>query len=464
MRRPWATARHARVGLVGAIAAALLALPFDAQAQIKSQIVASGLSVPLAFIPDPVLPDTFYIVQQDGLVRTLQGGLLLSTPFADLTGRVGFGGEQGLLGMAFSPVDSNRVFFSYTDNASPRANVVSRFQRSSSMTPQIDPSTRLDLLWPTTGQRFIPQPFGNHNGGNIAFGPDGYLYIARGDGGSGNDPNNRAQTPTVLLGKILRIDVNVPDTNPDGMVIPADNPFLDGNPISAAPEIWAFGVRNPWRFTFDNFGIGATNALIIGDVGQNTREEINYEPAEPRRTQLRMANTRGADPQARRQPADDAGIYTAHRSDSRLSPSAGPVGHWRVRVSRSGTRVGIYRALLLLGLLHLADVVSRAHDQSDDRGSDRRRCAGTHQRVGRRAGRRCVLRPRPPGRAVSRDLLGPHPQDRPDVRRDHFQHPGPHDRGGLERSSLRASPSPTRTIRRAAGPSRGTPRTPRWCR
>ena len=273
MRRPWATARHARVGLVGAIAAALLALPFDARAQIKSEIVTSGLSAPLGFIPDPTLPNTFYIVQQGGLVRTLQNGMLLSTPFADLTGQVDSLGERGLLGMAFSPVDSNRVFFSYTLNNGLGSNVISRYRRMASPTPQIDPATRLDLLW-SNGQRFIPQDNGNHNGGDIAFGSDGFLYLTRGDGAA-----NTSQNTGSLLGKILRIDVNVDDDHVAGLIVPPDNPFLDGVPVTAPPEVWSFGWRNPWRFSFDNFGTGATGALIVADVGASSREEISYEPA-----------------------------------------------------------------------------------------------------------------------------------------------------------------------------------------
>ena len=241
---------------------------------LKSEVIATGLVAPLGFVPDPTLPDTFYIVQQGGLVRTLQGGVLLPTPFADLTAQVDSLGERGLLGMAFSPVDSDRVFFSYTLNDGIGSNVVSRYRRSASPTPQIDPATRFDLLW-STGERFIRQPFGNHNGGDIAFGPDGYLYVSRGEGGDAT----HAQNSDSLLGKILRIDVDVPDSHPAGLEIPPDNPFLDGVPVTAPPEVWSFGWRNPWRFSFDNFGAGATGALIVADVGAATREEINYEPA-----------------------------------------------------------------------------------------------------------------------------------------------------------------------------------------
>jgi len=125
----------------------------------------------------------------------------------------------------------------------------------------------------------VPQPYYNHYGGRIAFGPDGFLYVGLGDGGSGDDPGHRAQNPLELLGKMLRIDVNVPDTHPTGYQVPATNPFASAAPMAARPEIWALGLRNPWRYSFDDPARGGTGALVIGDVGQNRWEEIDYEPA-----------------------------------------------------------------------------------------------------------------------------------------------------------------------------------------
>jgi glucose/arabinose dehydrogenase len=270
-----------KAAVLATIAAAIVAVvPSDAHAQLRTQLVANGLSQPLAFVQDPGLPNVFYIVQQSGRVRILQDGVLQSNDLADLSGLISCCGERGLLGMAFAPdaASSGRVFFAYTNPSG--ATVISRFRRVTSPTLRVDPATRLDLLW-STGERFIPQPFANHNGGHLAFGPDGYLYIGKGDGGSGNDPQNHAQRADSLLGKMLRIDVNVLDTDPEGpngMRVPPDNPFRDGVPISAMPEIWAFGLRNPWRYSFDDVGPGATGALIIGDVGQGAREEISYEP------------------------------------------------------------------------------------------------------------------------------------------------------------------------------------------
>ncbi len=156
--------------------------------------------------------------------------------------------------------------------------VIARFSRSTANPLAVDPSSRFDLRWPN-GNRFITQPFANHNGGNLAFGSDGYLYIGLGDDGSGNDPNNNAQNPNSLLGKMLRIDVGVADSDPAGYRIPPDNPFVRGVPIAALGEIWAFGLRNPWRYSFDNAALGGSGGLFIGDVGQDTREEIDAAPA-----------------------------------------------------------------------------------------------------------------------------------------------------------------------------------------
>jgi glucose/arabinose dehydrogenase len=264
----------------------LLAAAAPSSAQLRTQVIAQELSSPLAFLPDPTSTTRFFIVQQGGLIRVLDNGTLLSTPFLDLRTVVHAGGEQGLLGMAFAPdaATSGRFFVYFTK---PRAGdslgndlVIARFRRSPATATTADASSRFDLVWPN-GLPFIPHPgFGNHNGGNLAFGPDGCLYIGTGDGGNSNDnPSNNAQNPQSLLGKMLRIDVNVPDTHPTGYVVPPDNPFLDGQPAAALGEIWDVGLRNPWRYTFDDFGAGATGALIIGDVGQGAREEVNYEPA-----------------------------------------------------------------------------------------------------------------------------------------------------------------------------------------
>jgi glucose/arabinose dehydrogenase len=255
----------------------VVTLPVDARAQLRVEVVASGFASPVNVVADPALPGVVYVVEQQGVVRVIRNGQVLDRPFLDLRSSVASGGERGLLGMAFPPdaAATGRVFFNFTNPDGHT--VVARFTRTAADPLAVDPATRFDLRW-STGLRIIEQPFANHNGGHLAFGPDGYLYVALGDGGAANDPQNNAQNPGTLLGKLLRIDVSVPDSDANGFRIPADNPFLDGIPLTALPEVWSFGWRNPWRFSFDDVGAGATGAMFIGDVGQNAREEINFEP------------------------------------------------------------------------------------------------------------------------------------------------------------------------------------------
>jgi glucose/arabinose dehydrogenase len=260
-----------------ALALLLTIYAWPAQAQLRTQVVVTGLNDPVAFVADPLNAGVFYAVEQGGLVRVVQNGAMLPTPFLDLRGVISAGGERGLLGLVFPPnPSSGRVFVNFTNSSGHT--VVARFRRSAGNSLVADPASRFDLRWPD-GNRFITQPFANHNGGHLAFGSDGYLYVGLGDGGSGNDPQNNAQNPNTLLGKMLRIDVNVSDGDATGYRIPADNPFLDGVPISALGEIWSFGLRNPWRYTFDDVSLGGTGAMFLGDVGQGAREEVNYEPA-----------------------------------------------------------------------------------------------------------------------------------------------------------------------------------------
>jgi glucose/arabinose dehydrogenase len=243
---------------------------------LQSRVYVTGLSSPVAFVQDPADPLTQFVVEQGGRIRVVQNGALLAADFLDLRGSISSGGERGLLGLAFSPdyATSGRLYVNFTNPAGHT--VIARFTRATSTTA--NPSSRFDLRWPS-GLRYIAQPYANHNGGNLAFGPDGFLYIGLGDGGSGNDPENRAQNPAELLGKMLRIDVNVPDSNQNGYVVPTSNPFVSGGPPGVLTEIWSFGLRNPWRYSFDMPSLGGSGALIIGDVGQGMWEEIDYEPA-----------------------------------------------------------------------------------------------------------------------------------------------------------------------------------------
>ncbi|MEZ5039216.1 MAG: PQQ-dependent sugar dehydrogenase [Saprospiraceae bacterium] len=208
--------------------------------------------------------ERLFIVEKNGYIRILQAnGALETTPFLDIDDRVrGNESERGLLGLAFHPDYANNGYFfvNYTNNDGDTR--ISRFKVSANNPNQADPNSEKILL-------SVDQPFENHNGGELAFGPDGYLYIALGDGGSGGDPNNAGQTRTNLLGKMLRIDVN----NGNPYAIPADNPFA--NDDFTLDEVWALGLRNPWRFSFDRL----TGDLWIGDVGQGNWEEINFQLA-----------------------------------------------------------------------------------------------------------------------------------------------------------------------------------------
>jgi glucose/arabinose dehydrogenase len=250
--------------------------PPAALAQLATERVAGGFAFPVAVVQDPTQPNVQFVVEQGGRIRVLCDGQLQSVDFLDLTPLVLSGGERGLLGLAFAPdyAVSRRFFVNYTRQPDGHT-VIARYRRSAADSLRADASSRFDLQWPN-GNRFITQPFANHNGGDLKFGSDGYLYIPLGDGGSANDPDHRAQNPAELLGKILRIDTAVLDTDVEGYDVPLDNPFV-GQP-GVLPAIWAFGVRNPFRATVDLIARGGTGALIFADVGQNAWEEIDYEP------------------------------------------------------------------------------------------------------------------------------------------------------------------------------------------
>jgi glucose/arabinose dehydrogenase len=254
----------------------MLAASAPAAAQLRADLFAGGFTQPVAFVQDPSDPAVQVVVQQDGRVRAVRNGLVQAADYLDLRDVVRNSGEQGLLGLAFAPdyAASGRVFVNFINLAGDT--VIARFRRSAADPLRADPSSRFDLRWPD-GQRVIGQPFANHNGGNLAFGPDGFLYVGLGDGGSSNDPAHRAQNPQTLLGKFLRLDVSVSDADPEGYDVPPDNPFAGR--AGVLPEIWSFGLRNPWRWSFDDPARGGTGALVIGDVGQGAFEEVDYEPA-----------------------------------------------------------------------------------------------------------------------------------------------------------------------------------------
>ena len=223
------------------------------------ETVVSGLERPVDI--QHAGDERLFIIEKVGRIRILQNGQLIDFPYLNITDRVGSGGnEQGLLGLAFHPnyAETGLFFVNYTDKGGDT--VIARYRVTAD--PNIgDPSSEVILLQ-------AKQPFGNHNGGGLDFGPDGYLYIALGDGGSAGDPLGYGQSLDTWLGKILRIDV---DTIEPPYGVPSDNPFSD----IQRSEIWAYGLRNPWRISFDS----ATGDLYIGDVGQGQWEEINFVPA-----------------------------------------------------------------------------------------------------------------------------------------------------------------------------------------
>lgn len=219
------------------------------------QVVASGLERPVDLQPDGV--GNLYIVEKLGHIRLFQDaedGQVSETPFLNIEDRVNDNSnEMGLLGLAFHPNYSQNGFFYVNYTGSGGNTFISRFQANGDT---VDPNSEVILLT-------VDQPFPNHNGGVVTFGPDGYLYLGLGDGGAAGDPFGNGQSLDTLLGKILRIDVD----SAEPYAIPPDNPFGD--------EIWAYGLRNPWRISFDT----STGDLYIGDVGQNAWEEIDFLPA-----------------------------------------------------------------------------------------------------------------------------------------------------------------------------------------
>lgn len=251
--------------------AAALALALTAAAQTPNAIVlapwiTSGVSSPVDITHAGDGSGRLFVVEQSGRIRVVRNGALVATPYLDIRARVKTGGEQGLLGLAFHPQfrSNGRFFVFYTRARAADANGNELVIAGYTADPRADsaPANSEQILLT------IPHPnFGNHNGGSIKFGPDGFLYIAVGDGGSGNDPGNNAQNRASLLGKLLRIDA----TGVAGYGIPTSNPYPQGNNEGFRPEIYAYGLRNPWRIAFDR----ANGDLFIADVGQGAREEVN---------------------------------------------------------------------------------------------------------------------------------------------------------------------------------------------
>lgn len=240
-----------------------MSIPLN-QVQLNFDPVVTGLNNPVHITNAG--DNRLFVVEQPGRIRIVENGQVLSTPFLDISSRISSGGERGLLSVAFPPgyASKGQFYVNYTDTNGDT--VIARY-RVSGNANQADPGSEEIVLK-------IPQPFANHNGGQIAFGPDGYLYIGMGDGGSSGDPQNNAQNPASLLGKVLRIDV---ESGSRTYTIPSTNPFLTANDPrdQYRDEIWSLGWRNPWRFSFDR----QTGDLFIADVGQNAVEEVNFQRA-----------------------------------------------------------------------------------------------------------------------------------------------------------------------------------------
>jgi glucose/arabinose dehydrogenase len=231
--------------------------PVMGDSGVAVTVVADGLDSPL-FVTAPPDDPRLFVLERPGRIRIVRDGALLDTPFLDITDSVATGGERGLLGLAFHPAyaENGKLYLNYSDGDGDTR--IARYTVSADDPDRADLASAVPLLE-------IDQPYGNHNGGMIAFGPDGMLYIGMGDGGSANDPHGHGQNPMTVLGAMLRIDVD----GGSSFAVPPDNPFADGTDGRA--EIWAVGLRNPWRFSFDRGG----DRLVIGDVGQGAWEEIN---------------------------------------------------------------------------------------------------------------------------------------------------------------------------------------------
>jgi glucose/arabinose dehydrogenase len=232
----------------------------DGPVPVGLQEVASGLAFPL-YLAAPAGDPRLFIVERGGTIRIVQNGALLPTPFLDFSAKVSTGGEQGLLGLAFDPqyAGTGRFVVNYTDLAGDTRVSLLRVSPDPNVA---DPASELPIL-------AVDQPFTNHNGGQVFFGPDGYLYVMLGDGGSAGDPDDRGQSLADLLGSILRIQ----PLEGGGYAVPPDNPFV-GMP-NVRPEIWSYGLRNPWRVDLDP----VTGDLYVADVGEGKWEEVSVSTA-----------------------------------------------------------------------------------------------------------------------------------------------------------------------------------------
>jgi glucose/arabinose dehydrogenase len=310
------------------------------------QLAVAGLDKPEGLVNAGDGSGRLFIIEQAGLVRILirKEGILLPTPFLDLTSTVSCCGEKGLLGLAFHPkyLENGYFYVDYTENVNNQLyTVISRFSVSAEDPDRADPTSEMRLL-------YIQQPFQNHNGGELQFGPEGYLYIGMGDGGSAGDPLENGQSLQTMLGKILRIDVD----SSEPYAIPPENPFATEGGVR---EIWLYGLRNPWRFSFDRL----TGDMYIGDVGQDAWEEIDYLPmGSPGGENLGWNYYEGSHPYRGSPPLDTTFVMPVSEYGHDLGDSV--TGGYVYRGSNLPAWQGVYlygdfSSGRVWGLLHLPD-------------------------------------------------------------------------------------------------------------
>jgi glucose/arabinose dehydrogenase len=312
------------------------------------QEVVGGLSLPVGLVSARDNSGRLFIIEQAGLILVYKDGSLLAHPFLDLTQKVNCCAEKGLLGLAFHPKYAENGYFyvDYTEKVGGGLYiVVDRYRISSTNPDQADPTSEQRLLYV---EKPGTPPFQNHNGGQLQFGPDGYLYIGMGDGGSEGDPLGNGQSVQTLWGKILRLDVD----SGTPYAIPPDNPFAQGGGL---PEIWAYGLRNPWRFSFDTLN----GDLYISDVGQDAWEEIDWLPAgSPGGTNFGWSYFEGSHPYRGSPPASEQFVMPVAEYSHSYGNSV--IGGYVYRGQSLPAWQGVYLysdngSGLVWGLLHLAD-------------------------------------------------------------------------------------------------------------
>jgi hypothetical protein len=303
------------------------------------------------------------VVQQDGRVRAIRGGVLQTADYLDLRALIINEGEQGLLGLAFAPdyATSGRVYVDFINLQGHT--VIARFTRQAGNPLRADPATRFDLQWPG-GQRFITQPFPNHNGGNVAFGPDGFLYIGMGDGGSGNDPLNLAQNPMSLLGKMLRIDVNVPASDPRGYSIPASNPFVGRATSCRRSGAWGCAIPGAGALTTSAAAAPVRSSSVTSARTRSRKSTTSHATGADATTAGRSARARTATCPARcSRPQPSRSSNTGARLDSRRRADSSIAEQRWVQLPRPVFLCRLFVEPCVVGRTHHQSIQRRGHGE-----------------------------------------------------------------------------------------------------